>query len=74
MITTLPNFYMLMSKYKNRILKIIEEIDSFYSILKLMINAMSIIFLQHFYNKSSTVNYYRLLLVGKRIILVMSLN
>ena len=58
MITTLLNFYMLMSKYKNKILKIIEEIDSFYSILKLMINAMSIIFLQYFYNKSSTVDYY----------------
>ena len=58
MITTLPNFYMLMSKYKNKVSKIIEEIDSFYSILKLMINAMSIIFLQYFYNKSSTVDYY----------------
>lgn len=44
MITTLPNFYMLMSKYKNKILKIKEEIDSFYLILKLMTNAM-------YYNK-----------------------
>ena len=58
MITTLPNFYMLMSKYKNRILKIIEEIDSFYLILKLMINGISTIYLQYFYNKSLTVSYY----------------
>ena len=58
MITTLPNFYMLMSKYKNMILKIIEEIDSFYSILKLMINGISTIYLQHFYKKYLTVSYY----------------